>query len=90
MIAVSSTAVGFTTAKLNPTNGAPKPVCAIVQVITNSISYWGTLPVPTATDGQVLPTNGSVVVGPINLATFLMIRVTSDSNVAIQYLVPIQ
>jgi len=90
MITVSSTALGFTAAKLNPSSGAAKPVCAIVQVISNSVSYWGAFAVPTASDGMVIPTNGSVTVGAANLVSFRMIRVTSDASVAVQYLIPIQ
>lgn len=88
-ITVSSTAIGFTAGKLTPTNGAPKPVCAIVQVITNSVSYWGNYAAPTASDGLVISTNGSVIVGRNDLVSFRMIRVTSDATVSVQYLAPV-
>jgi len=88
-ITVSSTALGLTAAKLNPTTGAPRPTCAVIQVIsTVSISYWGAFGVPTASDGQLLPQYGSITVGPSNLTSVRMIRVTTDATVSVQYFSP--
>lgn len=92
VIPVSNSAVGFTSATYNPTDGSPKAVCAIVQNISaNALSYWGSMGVPTASDGQQLSQFQSVVIGPANLGTFKMIRVpASDSSAAVQYLVNAQ
>lgn len=87
MITVSNTAIGFTASKLQPTDGSPDPVCAVVTVNTNSISVWGQ-GTPTASDGMILSAGQNIAVGALNLRSFLMIRAgASDAAVAVQYYV---
>lgn len=85
---VSSSAVGFTAATYAPTNGSPKAVCAVVVVNSNSISWRASGATPTAVIGNVQASGTSFVVGAANLASFLMIRVTSDAVVFVNYMVP--
>lgn len=88
-LTVSSTALPFTASVYNPGNGSPKAVCAVVSVNTNSVRWWADGSTPTASAGFLTEAVASFTVGQNNLAQFKVIRVSSDSEVAIQYMVPI-
>ena len=87
-LTVSSTALPFTVSVYNPGQGQKKAVCAVVSVNTNSVRWWADGSVPTASAGFLSEAVTTFTVGENNLAQFLVIRVTSDSEVAIQYMVP--
>jgi len=84
--AVSTTAVGLSSAIYNPTDGSPKPVCALIVVNSNSISAWAAGATPTAADGMIFAAPTAFSLGANNFATFLMIRAgASDAAVAVQF-----
>jgi len=89
VLTVSSTALPFTSSVWAPTTGNPRAVCALVVVNTNSISFWADGSTPTAGSGMIIATAGSFWIGTNNMSQFLMIRVSSDASVAIQYFVPV-
>lgn len=89
MLTVSSTALPFTASVWKPTNGNPPAVCAFVVVNTNSVSWWADGSTPTAASGIISTAAQSFSVGQSNMTTFKMIRVSSDAEVAIQYLTAI-
>jgi hypothetical protein len=87
-LTVSSTALPFTRSVWRPTDGSTPAICAVVVVNSNSISWRATGATPTDVIGNITASGASFVVGAQNLPNFLMIRVTSDSVVHINYMIP--
>lgn len=81
----------LTSATYKPTNGDPAAVCAVLVVNTNSVSWWSTGSVPTASDGIITTSGNSISIGALDLARFQMIKAgASNAEVAVLYFVPVQ
>lgn len=84
-IAVSSTALGFTTATAYPA-GAVGAMLAVVSVEDDAVRYRDDGLNPTATVGQLAKVNtGFLVCGENNIRRLRMIRQTTDADVHVSY-----
>lgn len=71
-------------------SGNPPAVYALITVNSNSISWWSSGDVPTASDGIITLAGGSFWIGQPDFAKFQMIRAgASDAAVAVLYFTPV-
>lgn len=82
----SSTAVGFTAAKLSPSNG-PKPTSAFVTVETNDVRWRVDGTAPTTTEGHQFKTTsaGMTISGYENLLRFKAIGESGTGTLRVTY-----
>lgn len=88
VITVSSTAIGLTAAKIAPAGKPYRADMISLLVATDSIRYTTDGAVtPTSTVGSLIPKDGLpiIIYGADAIAAFLMIRVTTDAAVNVQY-----
>ena len=84
-IAVSSTAIGFTAAKIAP-SGGPQAVYAIFSVETNAIRYRDNGLAPTASVGLPMASGSNwTVCGVTTISRALFIRQSADATVSVSY-----
>ena len=76
-ITVTSTAVGFTTAKVGPNR-----THAMVTVETDQVRFWATGDTPTSTEGHLLNAGDTLLLDSQDqLQSVLFIRVTTDATI---------
>lgn len=83
-ITVSSTAVGFTSATINPSAGGAA-IAAFVTIATDNIRVFMDGTVPTATVGHLFASSGTFTVCAADVARLRMIRQTTDATVTATY-----
>jgi len=86
-LVISSTALPLTNSVYMSAGNSPK--VASVTLTGDSISYWDTGDVPTASVGHLVPLVGSavqfLVCGQVAVQNFKAIRVTTDATLAVSY-----
>lgn len=84
-ITVSSTALGFTAAKITPA-GTPPAIYASCTLETNSIRYRSDGLAPSATVGELISAGNRVeVCGQQNIQVVRFIRVSADGTLQCHY-----
>lgn len=85
-ITVSSVAIGFTGAKIDPGSAAPAPRMVLITVETNPIRYRYDGSDPTAAIGHSAAAGDVIrIFGRVNLKKFKAIATGSDATLRVTY-----